>query len=169
MFRRFLRIALALAAVSALAACGFRPLYAESSGDVGAKLQAIAVSDITEPEASGFLLQKELTRRLSPSGATENADYDLDVKLQERREAFAIQIDASVTRFDYKLTAQYTLTDRATGKAYKSQAQATASYNVLNSQFTTLTSEQETREKVARQLAERIQLDLSLHLSNIDG
>jgi len=151
-----------------LAGCGFRPIYAEPSGAAAARLEEVAVADIPEPEASGFLVQKELTRRFAPAGAASGVRYLLEVDLAERRNAFAVQSDASVTRFDYELTAGYTLTDRTTGATYAARAASVASYNVLNSQFATLAAEQEAREKAARALAERIQLDLALHLAELD-
>ena len=164
-----LRIGIVAVAALALSSCGFRPLYAEATGDVAQQLSEIAVAEIPSPEASGFLVQKELTRRLSAPADIGSATWDLEVKVEESKSPFAIQIDASVTRFDYELIGVYKLTNRITGVVHESTARAAASYNVLNSQFATLAAEQEAREKAARLLAERIQLDIALKLADLEG
>ena len=77
-----------------------------------------------------------------------------------------MQIDASVTRYNYRLVGRYTLVERATGARYSGRVTSIASFNVVNSQYSTLFAEDAAREKAATQLVEDIERDILLKLSD---
>ncbi|MEL7030083.1 MAG: LPS assembly lipoprotein LptE, partial [Pseudomonadota bacterium] len=156
---------LGLAAL-ALSACGFQPLYAERTGPAADALRQIAVPPIDDPDPAGWLVRRDLERRLDPNAQAADPAYRLDVRLSERRTPLGIQIDASVTRYNYRLTGNFRLVDLADGATLVSgNSESISSYNVVNSQFATLAAEEDAREKAAQQLGADIQLQLALFFS----
>ena len=154
--------AVALIAGLALAACGFRPLYGGASGATRRlELSQIAVSPIESK--LGTDLRNELIDRLTPSGEPGFPQYRLDLTLHEYREGLGIQPDASVTRWNYELTASYQLLDLGTGKVItKGTASSIAAYSVVNSQFATLSAEEDAERRTAIDLGDELELRLAL-------
>lgn len=143
-----------------LAACGFRPLYATPKGG-GTGLTQMALLSVEAPEAIGDVVNRAFERRIRGG---DDARYDLSVKATEQAERLAVQIDASVTRYNYRLVGDYTLVERATGKRYRGNVISIASFNVVNSQYSTLYAEEQAKEKAAAQLVEDIERDVLLKL-----
>jgi len=142
-----------------LSACGFRPLYAERGPGGANRVGAVEVAPI--PDRMGWQVRNELIRSL---GGTEPADaaYRLDVTLAARTEGLAIQNDDAVTRYNYRLTVAYVLTEKATGKVLLDErTRAIASYNVVDSPYATTVAERDAEERTARQAAELIALRLA--------
>ncbi|MDZ7629475.1 MAG: hypothetical protein U5J99_13830 [Parvularculaceae bacterium] len=144
-----------------LSACGFRPLYATAEGG-GAGLSRMALTDVSAPDEVAPIVTRAFERRMR--GQEEAALYDLSVKASEQAERLAVQIDASVTRYNYRLVADYTLVERTTGKRYTGNVISIASFNVVNSQYSTLYAESQAKEKAAAQLVEDIERDVLLKL-----
>jgi len=155
------RLTVAIAALL-LAACGFRPLYATGEGG-GAGLTRMALAGVDAPEAIGPVVTRAFARRIR--GEPGAAQYDLTVKASEQAERLAVQIDASVTRYNYRLVGDYTLIERATGKRYTGNVVSIASFNVVNSQYSTLYAEEQAKEKAAAQLVEDIERDVLLKIA----
>ena len=153
---RILTVSIALL----LCACGFRPLYATAEGG-GTGLTRMALVGVDAPEAIGDVVSRAFERRIR---GDEDALYDLTVKASEQAERLAVQIDASVTRYNYRLVGDYTLVERATGKRYRGNVTSIASFNVVNSQYSTLYAEEQAREKAAAQLVEDIERDALLKI-----
>ena len=152
-----------LLAFSALlvAACGFRPLYATDGGG-GSGLTRMALVEVTANETITPIITRAFQRRMPADGA--DALYDLTVTATERAQALAVQIDASVTRYNYNLNADYTLVERSTGKRYTGRVVSIASFNIVDSQYSTLYAEETAREKAAAQLVEDIERDALLKI-----
>jgi LPS-assembly lipoprotein len=144
-----------------LSACGFRPLYATPEGG-GAGLTQMALVNVEAPEAIGDVVTRAFERRIRGG---ESARYDLSVKASEQAERLAVQIDASVTRYNYRLVGDYTLIERATGKRYTGNVISIASFNVVNSQYSTLYAEEQAKEKAAAQLVADIERDVLLKIA----
>ncbi|MEM1103547.1 MAG: LPS assembly lipoprotein LptE [Pseudomonadota bacterium] len=165
------RISLALltGALLMLGACGFQPLYATRDGNVSEALERVQVSAIEQPDPAGWLLQRDLTSRLDPNARAAAPTHTLDVTLSERRTRLGIQIDGSVTRFNYALTGNFRLMDAASGETVlSSRSVSIAAYNVVNSQFATLTAEKDARRKAAEQLSADIELQLALYFAKTE-
>ena len=149
----------------ALAGCGFKPIYATSANESGVALsEAISVRQVSAPEAVAGYINDALDHRLPlrPGAAPK---YDLYVRASERANRLAVQIDATVTRFNYRLNARYELVDLETGQRMRGNADAVASYNIVTSQYSTLFAERTAQEKAAYLLAEEIERDLLIRLS----
>lgn len=152
---------LTIAAALLLSACGFRPLYATAEGG-GSGLTRMALVGVDAPDAIGPVVTRAFERRMRGG---EGAQYDLSVKASEQAERLAVQIDASVTRYNYRLVGDYTLVERATGKRYVGNVVSISSFNVVNSQYSTLYAEEQAKEKAAAQLVEDIERDALLKIA----
>ena len=156
------RLALALLAAPLLQACGFQPLYATQDG-AAPGLRNVALSSVTAAEEIEPALTRAFSRRTAPAASA--AQYDLLLSADEQSERLAVQIDASVTRYNYRLVGNYTLVERAGGRKFKGRITSIASFNIVNSQYSTLYAEEAAREKAATQLVEDIERDILLKLA----
>lgn len=157
------RLAMALAALL-LPACGFQPLYATNAGAAAPGLRHIALKSVDAPEDIAPAVTRAFERRMATAPGA--AKYDLLITATEQAERLAVQIDASVTRYNYRIVGRYTLVNRATGKQTKGAVTSISSFNVVNSQYSTLHAEDAAREKAANQLAEDIERDILLELAS---
>ncbi len=165
------RTILALWAALALSGCGFRPLYGTASIPQGAEsafatIRIEPVAPTNDSDAIGHLVSDALDHVLHTPGHTEADVFVLTVLLSDERRGLAIQNDASVTRYNYRLTAEWTL--KAIGgekPAATGRSETTASYNVVDSQYATLVARRDAEERAAREIAEQIKLRLAVALS----
>jgi len=148
-----------------VAGCGFKPIYATPAGADAPLNQLIAIRSVRASDVILPLVTSALKERISikPGQAPK---YDLYVDANERAERLAVQIDATVTRYNYRLSARYTLVDLATGERTRGNAHAVTSYNIVRSQYSTLFAERAAQEKAARLLAAEIERDLLLRFTN---
>ena len=156
-------LAATLAGALLLSACGFKPIYATAAGAAPAN-RIVAVSQIVAPEIVAPYVADALDRRLAAENAAA-APYRLDVEVREYAEQLAVQIDATVTRYNYRLDARYWVTDATSGERFGGQARAVTSYNIVSSQYSTLFAERTAIEKAARLLAEEIERDLLIRFA----
>lgn len=141
-----------------LAACGFHPLYGRG-GASPALMASIYVDPI--PDRTGYELRNSLMD-LFDSGSSGSKKYRLKVQLSDQRKGIALQNDATITRYNYLLDADYQLFD-STGKLVTSGHQSTlTAYNVVSSPYATLAAQQDARKRAAQDLSQRIQLDLGV-------
>ncbi len=155
---------LLLAALFAVAGCGFRPVYATNADGSAPLFQRIAIRSVTAPETVEPYIVTALQDRMAPKEG-ETPQYDLVVNASEVAERLAVQIDATVTRYNYRLNARYQLIDLTTGNAVEGAANAVVSYNIVSSQYSTLFAERNAQEKAAKLLAQEIERDLALRFS----
>ena len=155
--------AAALTLALAVSACGFRPIYATAQGDSPVS-RIVRVDSIAAPDTVAPYLSDALDARLGAVN-DETPRYTLYVTAREGAERLAVQLDATVTRYNYRLSANYTVVDNETDETFKGVARAVTSYNIVNSQYSTLYAERAAVEKAARQLAEEIERDLLIRLS----
>ncbi|MGD9537822.1 MAG: LPS assembly lipoprotein LptE [Alphaproteobacteria bacterium] len=156
-------IASALAlALLALAACGFEPVYGRGSTVRHAELAAIDVAPIDS--LAGLALRNQLIPTLGSNRGESR--YQLNIALEEQQGEFAIQSNAEVTRYKLALSASFTLTDLATGETvYSGATRSVGSYNVVQSEFATVASENDARKRAAQDLADNIRELLIVHFS----
>lgn len=152
----------------ALAGCGFKPIYATPENGAASLNQLIAVRQVSAPESVAPLINDALERRIVLREG-ETPHYDLYIQANEQAERLAVQIDATVTRFNYRLIANYRLVDLRSGERFTGNASAVASYNIVTSQYSTLFAERTAQEKVARLLAEEIERDILIQLAANDA
>ncbi len=146
-----------------LAACGFHPLYGSSGTGPGAS--RLFASIYVEPiaEDAGYELRNSLIDLLDSSGRRSSQAYTLKVSVKEQLQGAALQNDATITRYNYTLTADYALVDAVNGKAVThGEVSSLAAYNVVASPYATLVAQHDAQRRGADELAERIRLDLGV-------
>ena len=148
-----------------IAACGFKPIYATPEGASAPINKQIVIGSITAPEEVHLFISDALRERIVLREG-EKPKYSLSVGATENAQRLAVQIDATVTRYNYRLNGRYFLRDLETQKVIKGRARAITSYNIVNSQYSTLFAERTAREKAARLLAEDIERDILLRLGD---
>ncbi len=156
---------LILAAALLLQGCGFTPVYAtrdeEPAGLASVNLVAVSGRESIQP-----LITNAFDRRKAVAAAGVSPAYDLIIEAEEFAQRLAVQIDASVTRYNYLLRADYTLVRREDGKKFRGASEAVASFNVVTSQYSTLFAEEAAKEKAARSLIEALERDILLTLGD---
>ena len=122
------------------------------------RIAAINASDTATP-----VLSRAFEARTAHE--SEDSKYDLFLNVKEEAQQLAVQIDDSVTRYNYRMIGAYTLVDHATGAKTQGRATAVVSFNVVSSQYSTLFAETAAREKAARVLVEEIDRDILINLA----
>ncbi|WP_428407286.1 hypothetical protein [Hyphococcus sp.] len=154
---------LAAAGALVLSGCGFQPIYATRDGLSSVNSQ-IYLKQVVAPETVAPYLEDALNARIvSVDGVAPR--YELVVQANETAERLAVQIDATVTRYNYRLAARYWVVDTETRQNMRGVARAVTSYNIVNSQYSTLFAERTAVEKAARELAEEIERDILIRFS----
>ncbi len=152
-----------LAFAPLLSSCGFTPLYATAETAGKSALASVHVVTIESSDFAAHSLWQEFKWRAASEGA--EARYDLYLKVSEQAQQLAVQIDDSVTRYNYRMNGTYRLVERATGAQTTGRADAVVSFNVVNSQYSTLFAEKAAREKAARTLVEGLERDILANLA----
>lgn len=157
---------LALPLALSLQGCGFHPLYA--SGD---KQSKSTVSDLSRvkvaliADRAGQLVRNELLDLMNPTGEPAKPIYFLTVRTSESKQSLGILKDETASRSNYVLNAGFHLTNAKGATLYSSTATSQASYNILDEHYATTASEQNSRERVAKEIAQAIHLQLSSYFS----
>ena len=142
-----------------LAGCGFSPLYGGAGGTaLQANLAGISVSPI--PERSGQILRQSLLDRMGQS----DPQYRLDIKLEQTDAGSGFRADEATTRINITLLARYELHRISDGKLILSdETSAFSAYDVVESEYATLTARQDTLHDLAELLSQRITARLVAH------
>jgi len=120
-------------------------------------------------EADGFELRDSLINLLGADGKSGGKAYRLKITLDEAQQGVALQNDATITRYNDTLTANYVLSD-ATGKEITHGTQSSlSSYNVANAPYSTLSAQQDADKRAVQDIADRIRIDLGVFLRHRDG
>lgn len=164
------RRSLAISGAAALAAagCGFQPIHGERSAASSAGLESFDIAIIKD--RTGQMMRNEMLKQMQPRGAGVGARFKLSVLLDESRTSLAIKKNAVATRANLTLTAQYVVVNNADGKQLLSaQAQSVNSYNILTSDFATLSAREDARKRGILQLARDIKERLAVWLIQTGG
>jgi LPS-assembly lipoprotein len=160
----------AVLAAFLLGGCGFTPLYGTNDGSppAGQSLAAIYVEPI--PERVGYELRNNLLDLLDASAQNQTTPYRLKLVLIERTESVALQRDATITRYNYHLTAHYDLFGRdATAPLKSGNVSALTAYNVASSPYATVIAERDAADRAANDIAERIRTELAVYFRETGG
>ena len=147
-----------IAACVLLAGCGFRPLYGHSN--LAPEMASIYVEPIADRD--GYELRNTLIDLLHSDGETAGKAYRLKIVLNENSQGIALQNDASITRYNNRLEARYTLSDTRGNVLTTGTQTELSAYNVVQSPYSTLVAEQDASKRAALDVAERIHLDLGV-------
>jgi len=154
-----MKLAPALALCFALAGCGFQPLYGDSR--LSPQMSSIYVEPI--PESIGYELRNSLIDLLRSNGQTAGKAYRLTITLSDTSQGVAVQNNATITRYNETLTANYVLTDAKGTELTRGSLTGLSSYNVANSPYATLIAQQDSSRRSAEDLAHRLRLDLGVY------
>ena len=150
-----------------LAGCGFHPLYASnttSGGPVGV-FSNVYVDPI--PERIGYELRNSLLDLMNSDVSIESASYHLRLTVREVREPLGFKGDASVTRYNYRLSAHYELLARPDETLVKKgDVRAISAYNVAQSPYATVAGQKGAEDRAAESVAERIRTELAVFFQN---
>ncbi|MBI3452839.1 MAG: hypothetical protein HY057_08470 [Rhodospirillales bacterium] len=155
-----------LAAVCAgiLAGCGFEPLYARRDTDsVADDLARVRIGLIAD--RSGQVLRNYLLDNFAPRGEAANIRYTLEVKLEEPRQELALRRDDTATRYGYTAIARFVLTDPNGRPVFRSSSSLGTTFEVSDSEFSTLTSRDSARDRIMQQIGEDIRNQVAIYLS----
>ncbi|HTW35536.1 MAG TPA: LPS assembly lipoprotein LptE [Rhizomicrobium sp.] len=165
------RLGTALTLAALLGACGFHPMYSSDPGDNGGRqiFASIYVESISGEDAGeniGYNLRNLLIDDLSAAGRPAQATYRLKVTINQYLQGIAVANDATVTRYNYTMNANYELSDIHSNKLVKSGIERTLSaYDVVNSPYATLVAQQAAQKRGAVDIADRIRIDLAAYFS----
>ena len=103
---------------------------------------------------------------MQPKGVTVQARYRLSIQLSSRTEPLLIQLDNTATRKNIKMVAIFTLTDISKNSSlFSNSVSSVGSFNVVDSDFATITAEKNTIKRVSKEVANRIYESLAVYFS----
>ena len=155
------QIALCLALVASLSACGLQPMYAGGrSGPVAEALASVRVEPI--PGRNGWFMRNALEDRLAAMGKAEPR-YLLQVELDDRIEGLGVRADDTVTRERRTLRARYQLINIQDGEIVLDETTGwDAGIDVASSEYATVAAEDTALERLTDIVADRILASLAL-------
>jgi len=151
-----------------LSACGFTPVYknTDKGASPASNLNQIEIAIIKDRE--GQFLRNALIDRFYRDGIPTNPKYRLVVNdIDERISDFDITVDSEATRRQLELRTEFKLFSAKDDTPLITRSiVATTSNNVLESEFSTLVTEQSARESALNDLARQIQRQLAVYFSS---
>lgn len=146
-----------------LADCGFSPIYGSVSGSkaVETSLNNVAIDPI--PDRQGQMLRNHLIDRMYFSGRPSHPEAALHVALRSTLSDLGIQKDATTTRSQLSMWADYSLTSPDGKELLKGTAHSVVGYNKLSAQYGTLAAEENAYDRVVNEIGEQIVNRLSLY------
>lgn len=142
-----------------LTACGFQPLYNVDGqgGAMRAELASIEISPIAD--RIGQVMRNRLIERMNMSG---NPKYRLDVVLEQSSESYGTRPDAATMQEQITLVAYARLISfEDNSVVLEEQFRARTSFDIVLSDFATVTQREDSARRLALELAERIQRRLA--------
>lgn len=149
-----------LAAMLALTACGFRPLYAGAAFD-GTGSSQIQVDEIND--RSGYLLRRELMKELAIGLPGLDETGRLKVRLSEQLERITLLNDGSVSRSFLEGEASYVLTLQG-GRTYQGKSQVQIPIAATRSLYGDVAAQTQSSERGMDELARKIVDDLRIQV-----
>jgi LPS-assembly lipoprotein len=148
------------------AGCGFRPLYGDhalsASDEDFASIYVAPISDRTGQQLRNFLLE-----RINAGGQPGRPLYTLNIALAVQTTGIAISRDNTTSRTNITLVANYSLADAATGRVFsKGISRASDAYDVLVSDYATLSAHDDAITRASRELADDLKTRLAVFLQN---
>ncbi|SPJ26687.1 LPS assembly lipoprotein LptE [Falsiruegeria mediterranea] len=141
----------------ALSACGFQPVY--GTGGTGSALRGKV--EVSAPDdVESYWLVQNLEERLGRS-ASSASDYELAVNVATAEQGQAITASNEITRYSIIGSANYTLTNKASGQIVASgEVDNFTGYSATGSTVETLASERDARHRLMTILADQITTQL---------
>ncbi len=156
----------ALASLFLLTACGFSPIYGSHGGKGGPVAQAlsnVAIENIAD--RNGQMLRNKLIDRMYSQGRPVSPTTHLKISVATSESAMGVQKDATTTRSQITITANFILTDMAGKQLHTGKAHAVASYSKLDAQYGTVASQRNAQERALNEIGEQIVNNISLYFA----
>lgn len=153
-----------IVAASVVSACGYKPLYGQSTNAPGAQrhLESINVKPI--PDRIGQMMRTALMRGLSPRAKRSVHAYDISITLDESISTLAVERNAFATRANLSLTANYELTRRADHFSLAAgSVKSVSSYNILASDFATKSARDDSRKRAIEDVSNTLRTRLAIY------
>jgi len=107
---------------------------------------------------------------LQGTSRPDRALYRLKIVLKQAIEGTAIQTNGYTTRYSFTMTADYHLSDVRTGaELIKGTETAVSGYDVVASPYATIVAQQDAQKFGARDVADRIRIDLGVYFARHTG
>ncbi|MFB2530795.1 LPS assembly lipoprotein LptE [Paracoccus sp. p4-l81] len=143
---------LVLAALLALAGCGFTPAFAPGGGAAGL-LNQVRPDDPVD--ADGFAFNRRIGERLGP--AADGARFRLATAISVKTAAQGITSTQAITRYALNGSADYTLTDAASGAVLaRGNVASFSSHSATGTTIATLAAERDARDRLMVMLADQV-------------
>ncbi|HUL05116.1 MAG TPA: LPS assembly lipoprotein LptE [Candidatus Acidoferrum sp.] len=157
---------LLLCLILMLAGCGYHPLYGRHGADNASSVDEMALIRIEAiPDRIGQQMYNMLRERLNPYGKPEQPKYALSIALTETHENLFLEKDETATRANLTLKASFILRRLDDNSIVVSgSSRSVGSYDILSSQFASVVSEEDARERTARAISDDIRTRLALAL-----
>ena len=151
-----------------VSACGFKPLYAERQDKQSVSRDFAAVKILPISNRTGQILRNELIDRMNPDGQPSEAKYSLEVRSTVSKQTLGIRIDETATRANMQFSASFRLREISSGAVvYKSATAATTSYNIVSSDYGTISAERNARKRGALLVADSITVRLAAYFNRL--
>ena len=165
---------LLVAALILTSSCGFEPLYQKKAGSDAinndlAQVEILNLRDkIDYNDRLGQMLKNLLLDRFNPYGRPQSPFYKLDVKLQSAKTELGFNIVDEATRAKLTLNAEYVLSESTTNAVlFRGSSRSINSYNIISSDFATLSAEKNAFDRGTREIADDITLRISTFFHNL--
>ena len=158
---------LAILSVMVTTAC-IRPLYGPLAGGSAVQRELAAIDVAPISNEVGHYLREELLFNLSGGNYT-SLEHKYKLVITTNENTISAAIDTTSGRADaaaLRLTAQFKLTDLNEKTLLESSAFATASIDRLSQRFAAVRAQRDSRIRVAKDVAEQIQLNLAAYFSS---
>lgn len=149
-------------------ACGFRPLYGDraTGKSVSSDFATVEIRPISN--RTGQILRNELIDRMNPDGQPSGARYTLEVTTHVSKQTLGIRIDETATRANMHFSAEFGLREVSSGAiVFKSSARATTSYNIVSSDYGTISAERNARKRGLVLIADGITTRLAAYFNRL--
>jgi LPS-assembly lipoprotein len=166
MKRRWVTSALGGTVLVLLSGCGFHPLYGSTTqgSTVEDQLSAVVV-----PSPSGRLeqlIRNDLVSNLHPAGVQSAGSYRLTITPSGDTSTGITYPVPSTTRYSYRLSVTYELTDSATGKVLTSgTSRSFVSYDKQKQPFANIQASSDAENRAVREVSNDIRLRLAAYFS----
>lgn len=149
-----------------VSACGFQPLYAKRSNDIGEiattdeLLASVSINTIKNRE--GQILRNLLLDRLNPGNHAIAKEYRLITEISISKSGLGVQSDDTTSRSKLTVTANFQLiSDHQTHKFSITQV---SGYSSTEEEYPTLVAEQDAIERNLREIANDAKIRIALFL-----
>jgi LPS-assembly lipoprotein len=148
-----------------LSGCGFKPLYGNAKTSISAaELDTIQVAHLRDRE--GQILHTFLDQGFNPDGRRVKPRFDLRINLTKSIRNLGVRRDATATRANLSVTADFFLMEISTGKQrFSGKSSITVSYNILDDRFATVAAQENALERALRSIADSIKTRVSAHMT----